>query len=175
MYYIDSFVTTEELISINNTQTNWNIRDYVRYYATLGNESYIRLEILATKFKEFPMRVIVASVTGERTRESKIKNGQIVVSDEDFERAEKTLEYMQDIKDNIKVRITSIVTFFSLLIKTYYLEGIDRDRLKYTVITRYGTENYGNSLQCAMCIEHWYNHRSRSDYRYISNEIMPRR
>ena len=51
---------------------------------------------------------------------------------------------------------------------------MDRERLSTSIISKYGTENYGSSEQCANVIEHWYNHKLRS-YRYIANELLPRR
>ena len=77
-------------------------------------------------------------------------------------------------KREIKVRINNQAIFFFLVVKAYYLINIDRERLYKCIVERYGTENYGTALQCATVIEHWYNHKLRQ-YRYISNELLPKR
>ena len=174
MYYVDDVVTTKDLISINNTQKNWALSDFVHYYATIGDPVYIRIEELCKKYKEFPLRAVFTALAGKIVKERNIKSGNLWFSDDDFKNGEAALEFIKDIKDNVKVKITSVGTFFCLLLKTYYLNDIDRDRLRHSIIVRYGTENYGTALQCAMAIEHWYNFKSKT-YRYISNEIIPRR
>jgi len=174
MYYVDDFVTTEELISINNTQKNWGMSDYIHYYASTGNDTYAKLESLCKKYDALPLKAIITAINKTFIRDNTIKTGKLNFTDEDFERGDICLEYINNIKKNIKVKITTPATFFLQIAKTYYLEGIDRERLSNSIISKYGTENYGNSLQCAMAIEHWYNYKSRT-YRYISNEILPKR
>lgn len=174
MYYIDDVVTTSDLISINNTQKNWGLADYIHFYANTGNLSYIKLEKVLNTYKEFPLTVILTAICKKYVHERVIKRGDVNFTDEELVTGIETLEYIKNIKDGIKVKISNPSTFFSLLVKTYYLEDIDRERLYLSVVSRYGTENYGTKMQCAMVIEHWYNFHSRT-YRYISNEIMPRR
>ena len=175
MYYVDENVTSKDLISINNTQKNWGMADYIHYYASLGNETYSKLERVWKKYDEIPLKAILAAVSGGRyIKERYIKSGDIEFSDEDFKQGEEALEFIRNIIQNIRVKITGQAIFFYLVMKTYYLDGIDRDRLFISLISKYGTENYGNSDQCATAIEHWYNHKARS-YRYISNEILPKR
>lgn len=174
MYYIDDTISSKDLISINNTQTNWGLLDYIHYYASLGNETYIRLEKICDEYEGIPLRVILLAIGEKYIKEYVIKDGSLDFSYEEFNNGKAALDFVKYVKNRIKVRITSPVTFFFLLLKTYFLQDIDREKLSNSVISRYGTENYGSALQCAMAIEHWYNFRSKT-YRYISNEIMPRR
>lgn len=175
MYYIDDVVTNKDLISINNTQNNWRMMDFIHYYSSLGDKSYIRLEEICKKYNDIPLKVILAAISKNKyIKEIMIKEGNINFEDEDFEIGIEALEFITNIKNNIKVKITNQSIFFFLVIKTYYLNDIDRNKLYECIINRYGTENYGNSIQCAAVIEHWYNFKSRI-YRYISNEILPKR
>ena len=174
MYYVDDAVTSRDLISINNTQKNWGLLDYIHYYASLGDDSYIKLERICKDYEDIPLKVIMIAIGERCIKDPFIKNGNVRFTDEDFEKGRETLDYINSIRKNIKIKITNPGILFFLIVKTYYLQDIDRDKLYNSVISRYGTENYGNSDQCAMCIEHWYNFKSRT-YRYISNEILPRR
>ena len=134
----------------------------------------MKLEKIWKEYDEFSLKVILTAITEKYIKERKLKAGDLYLTDEDFEKGRECLEFIKNIKNNIRVKITDQVTFFFLLVKTYYLQDIDRERLYNSVVNRYGTENYGNSLQCAVVIEHWYNFKART-YRYISNEILPKR
>ena len=112
MYYVDDAVTGADLITINNTQKNWGMLDYIHYYASLGNVTFKTLEKVVKAYDEFPLKVI--------------------------------------------------------------LSAIGKNRLYNNIILKYGTENYGNAEQCALVLEHFYNFHAKQ-YRYISNEILPKR
>lgn len=175
MYYVDEAVTVKDLVSINNTQKNWSLMDYIHYYASLGNESYIKLEELCKEYSDIPLKAIIPSLNeGTFIHERNIKNGNVKFTNIDFQNGEEALKFVRNIKNNIKVKITMPGMFFFLVVKTYYLTDIDRNKLFNSIISKYGTENYGNSDQCAACIEHWYNFKLKT-YRYISNELLPRR
>lgn len=174
MYYIDDTVTSKDLISINNTQTNWGMLDYIHYYASLGNETYAKLEKICENYEGIPLKSVLLAIGEKYIKEYKIKDGTVEFTDEEFEKGKEALEFVKSVRNNIKVKITNQSIFYFLLLKTYFLQDIDREKLYNSVVSRYGTENYGNSLQCATAIEHWYNFKSRT-YRYISNEILPKR
>lgn len=174
MYYVDEAVTVNDLISINNTQKNWGLMDFIHFYASTGNETYKTIEKLTQEYDEFPLKVVLSAIAEKYINERQIKAGTLNFSDEEIEKGKECLEYLKNINRNIKVKITSPATFYFLVVKTYYLEGIDRERLSSSITSKYGTENYGSSDQCASVIEHWYNHKLRS-YRYIANELLPKR
>lgn len=174
MYYVDEAVTVKDLISINNTQKNWGLLDYMHYYASTGNDTYIKLEKMSKEYEEFPLKVVLAAINEKYVHERNIKGGDLNFSEEELEKGRVCLEYLREINRNIRIRVTSPATFYFLVVKTYYLEDIDRERLSSSIIAKYGTENYGSSEQCANVIEHWYNHKLRN-YRYIANELLPRR
>lgn len=174
MYYIDEAVTTNDLISINNTQKNWGMLDYIHFYASSGDETYKKIEKLCREYDELPLKAILAAVGAKYIKERRVKAGELQFSDEEFAEGEKCLEFLRRINKDIKIRINNQAIFFFLVVKVYYLEDIDRERLYESIVKNYGTENYGTAIQCSMVLEHWYNHRLRT-YRYISNEILPKR
>ena len=175
MYYIDEGVTSYDLISINNTQTNWSLNDYIHYWATLGNETFINIEKYVKIYESlFPLKVILAAFYKRYVKERIIKAGSLSLSETEYREGEKCLEFLKQLKENIRYKVNNQFIFYFLVIKTYYLDGIDKDKLFNNVVSRYGTENYGNSEQCAIVLEHFYNYKSKN-YRYISNEILPRR
>lgn len=174
MYYVDEAVTAKDLISINNTQKNWGMMDFIHFYASSGDETYINLEKMCKKYNEFPLKAVLAAISEKYVKERRVKDGEIKFTEEEFKKGEEALEWLRAMAKEIKVRINNQAIFFFLVIKAYYLEGIDRERLYKCIVEKYGTENYGTALQCAMVIEHWYNHKLRT-YRYISNELLPKR
>ena len=100
MYYIDESVTSKDLISINNTQKNWGMADYVHYYASLGNESYMKLEKIWKEYDEFSLKVILTAITEKYIKERKLKAGDLYLTDEDFEKGRECLEFIKNIKNN---------------------------------------------------------------------------
>lgn len=174
MYYVDEAVTVNDLISINNTQKNWGLMDFIHFYASTGNETYKKIEKLMQEYDEFPLKVVLSAIAKKHVHERQLKAGTLDFGDEEIEKGKECLEYLKNIARGIKVRVTNPAIFYFLVVKTYYLEGIDRERLSSSIISKYGTENYGSSDQCASVIEHWYNHKLRS-YRYIANELLPKR
>ena len=174
MYYIDDVVTTNDLISINNTQKNWGMLDYIHFYANSGDITYQKLEKLCRKYDDLPLKAVLVAVGAKYIKERRVKAGELNFSEEEFAEGEKCLEFLESIKRDIKIRINNQAIFFFLVVKVYYLEEIDRERLYKCIVEKYGTENYGTAIQCSMVLEHWYNHKLRT-YRYIANEILPKR
>lgn len=174
MYYVDDAVTGADLITINNTQKNWGMLDYIHYYASLGNVTFKALEKVVKAYDEFPLKVILSSIGKKYIKERRIKAGDVEFSENDIKDGIICLQYMKEIKDNIKVKIINPAIFFFLVTKIYYLQDIDKNRLYNNIILKYGTENYGNAEQCALVLEHFYNFHAKQ-YRYISNEILPKR
>lgn len=174
MYYVDEAITVKDLISINNTQKNWGMMDYIHYHATSGDETYIKLEKLCKKYDQFPLKAILTAISEKYIKMNEVKAGKIFFTDEDFEKGEECLTFLNDIRKNIKIRISNQAIFYFLIVKAYYLTDIERERLYNSIVTKYGTENYGTSMQFAMCLEHWYNFKCRT-YRYLANELLPRR
>ena len=76
-------------------------------------------------------------------------------------------------KDNIFKGIL-IVQIMLMIDAFFQVFDIDKNRLYNNIILKYGTENYGNAEQCALVLEHFYNFHAKQ-YRYISNEILPKR
>ena len=173
-YYIDDAITSKDLISINNTQKSWGLLDFIHFYASSGDETYKKLEKICNEYDGIPLKAILVAISSKYIKEYKIKSGELFFTEEEFEEGEKALEFLRKLRKNIKIKINNQAIFFFLVTKVYYLENIDRDRLYNNIVSKYGTENYGTSIQCATVLEHWYNFKARN-YRYISNEILPKR
>lgn len=173
-YYIDDAITSKDLISINNTQKSWGLLDFIHFYASSGDETYKKLEKICNEYDDIPLKAILVAISSKYIKEYKIKSGELSFTNEEFEEGEKALEFLRKLRKNIKIKINNQAIFFFLVTKVYYLENIDRDRLYNNIVSKYGTENYGTSIQCATVLEHWYNFKARN-YRYISNEILPKR
>ena len=128
MYYVDEAVTVKDLVSINNTQKNWSMLDFIHYHASLGNDTYIKLERISKKYNDIPLKALFAAISGGKyIKENQVKNGELKFNDIDFKNGEYALEFITELKNNIKVKITGQAIFFFLVIKTYYLNDIDRD------------------------------------------------
>lgn len=148
--------------------------DFIHFYASSGDETYKKLERICNEYDDIPLKAILAAISSKYIKEYKVKSGELSFIEEEFEEGKKALEFLRKLRKNIKIKINNQAIFFFLVTKVYYLENIDRDRLYNNIVSKYGTENYGTSIQCATVLEHWYNFKARN-YRYVSNEILPKR
>lgn len=121
MYYIDDAITGADLITINNTQKNWGMLDYIHYYASLDNKTFIALEKVVKAYEDFPLKVILSAIGKKYIKERRIKAGDIEFTEKDIEEGLICLQYMKNIRDNIKVKIINPAIFFFLTTKIYYL------------------------------------------------------
>ena len=73
MYYVDDAVTGADLITINNTQKNWGMLDYIHYYASLGNVTFKALEKVVKAYDEFPLKVILSAIGKNILKKEELK------------------------------------------------------------------------------------------------------
>jgi hypothetical protein len=79
-YEINVDATPEDMILLNTAQKGWSMDDYVKFYASRGDENYIRVLDLAKKYDCSAASIISLSgkgySTGEGTRRA-LKNGRL--------------------------------------------------------------------------------------------------
>jgi len=73
--------SNEDLISINTTQRNWKLQDYLRYYVKFNTDSYIAFEQFLKLHKHITIQMLIAIFNKTNSRShlnSKIfKNGEL--------------------------------------------------------------------------------------------------
>ena len=120
-YVIDENAGIEECRALNLGQTNWNTEAWIKYYAETGNKNYVRLTKLMNDNdkKAYTPAVIVGILNNTIVTRgfitNIIKEGELIITEADYNRVQGTIEEMSEIEDvisNIKgssrVVITSI-------------------------------------------------------------------
>lgn len=84
---------------IGNTVKQWTIQDNIHRFADTGNENYIKLEKLMVKHKASSELVLRAMNIQRNNVAEKIKNGELVITDDRFEKADRTLSRLKELRD----------------------------------------------------------------------------
>lgn len=95
-YIVQEGIGIDECIAMNINQSNWSTLNYIESYAERGYISYTYLNQLTKKYKsDFSLKVIVNALTGSADAHVKIiQKGELECSEEDYNRAIKTLDYL---------------------------------------------------------------------------------
>ena len=121
-YIIHDGIGIEECRQMNIHQSNWTERDYVRSYASLGNDNYARLQSLIDKF-DLPISVIVTACAqdniGTNTGKSHLQRGTFKVSEKNAEKAKWELYYASNFKQVAKNLGGSKAPFYLATIYAY--------------------------------------------------------
>ena len=134
-YIVQPGINIKECIAMNVYQTNWTLQDYIKSYADKGVESYVLLDKLMKKFPYIKrLETFAAALFSVNSMDTeKTKSGNLEISTEQYENAEKKLEYIYSIIENYK-NIARIGLITKGMIHCLAIEGLDKDWLKEKVI-----------------------------------------
>lgn len=83
-YFIVKGAGLEECIALNIYQTRWSLSDFIDSYATIGDDSYIRLKRVLSKYGHFGVESVYNAITGTSgSGSSPIKSGGFYCTAED--------------------------------------------------------------------------------------------
>lgn len=105
-YLVQEGIGIEEVRKMNSVSTNWKIRDYVHSY-TAGEqekENYRFYENLCRQFPMFGNKVIMTAIRDYSATHyaEKIRNGDLVCGQDEYERAVKILDWLKKFSDYVK-------------------------------------------------------------------------
>ena len=105
-YIIVKGTGIEECIESNRTQTGWALMNYINSYADRGNVSYQRLRTLIRNSRIKPTYIIPLAFRENATKSGKmdktIKEGKLMLSKADAERAKWEADYLEKFVDIAK-------------------------------------------------------------------------
>ena len=138
-YTVVTGIGYKECIAINTVQKNWALADYVKSYADMGNQSYKYLMALKSQFPKFSYTLIGSLATKRYTNGGngeKMRNGETVISKDNYEDAIKTFGYLMSVIDRLPVGGTSLTNYEVAIAVLLGLNSVDNDRL-YKAIQTY--------------------------------------
>lgn len=138
-YIIRPGLRMEDAIILNAEQTSWTSIDYINAYADQGNENYILIKKVIDKYSRFNINVVFDALGFSRVN-SKLKNGELELPKERYEKAMDVLERLalfRRYKQYLGSALTTWLTLERLIMKKL----IDEERMMLQL------EKYGDSFR----------------------------
>lgn len=135
-YIVQSDIGIKECIAMNVYQTNWKIQDYIKSYADKGMKSYVYLYNLIEKYSKNNINIAQIAVATQgisRFGANIIRDGEIIITDEEYNNAIKKLDLVTDVAEKYK-DIPRINLIVNAILYCINIEGLDFERLKTKVI-----------------------------------------
>lgn len=177
-YIVQKGLNVKECIAMNIYQTNWKVIDYIKSYAAKGNPDYLRLTSLMTEFPLVATTEIMAIALFELGRFDplKVREGNLEISEEQYEEAREKLKFIYPIAKEYK-SITRIRLILNAMLYCLYIPGIDKYRLKTKVISILETGKIPpipTVDEAMQLMEEIYNRNSKRETFYIYTEYRKR-
>jgi len=172
-YIIVHGLRIKDCIALNISASNWTNMDYIQSYAQQGNHNYQNIEELIKAYRKIGIVSVISAVTGTCDNKSqKLKQGEIICSDEDMVNASELLSYANNFIDVILRNKKGSKDYMTYAIFfAYNHPEIDRQQLIKKFSKYYATEavcpcfiNIKSALKSLSAI---YNFKSRSAKVYL--------
>lgn len=159
-YIVHKGAGIEECLSMNIHQSNWTIRDYIKSYADRGNQSYMYTQKLIDDFADISILAVIMATQQTNKIQKKIYNGELLVSEYQYNIARERLEYLRQCLNRITYKNGSKSYLeFAILVCTT-IDEIDLDRLQKKLEERNSImKNWNSIATCLQSIEDIYNEK----------------
>lgn len=158
-YIVVPGATIKECISLNLHNTSWGLNDFIKSYATKGNENYIKLNNLLDTYSNLSLEVIGYVLYGMRVAGKVYKSGNVIISDDKYESAKKVLDYFNKFYPYLSKRKSFRKNFFYFALNfAYHHPDIDNNKLFDKFVDQYSLLcSPANAKQGLSIIEELYN------------------
>lgn len=122
----------QECIAMNCYQKQWTGRDYIEFYATLGNSNYVRLKKLLDTYHKIREKIVIycADTSSSGSLTPKFKEGEFVLTNEGYNQAIKILNFISPLYPLIAKANGRITEFIKTLVLLYKNDIIEPNRMK---------------------------------------------
>lgn len=172
-YTIRKGARVEDAILLNTTSTKWGIVDYIRSYASQGNENYkFLLNLMETHPLFSPSAVIIlaTSTSSSGLVQEHIREGRFTVSIKEMLKIKEKVEFVYRFVTDIKRVKGTKYYWVNAIGFCYDSPHINNKQLKQKLIDySFKLEPVSNVLMAIEKLEEIYNYHSRDDKVYISN------
>jgi len=146
-------------LNMNIYQEKWRVLDYVNSYVERGNENYRRFKVLLDTFPLFSISVCTTALfnTGKYPT-SALKNGELIVTEDDFKKALDNLNYIAPLIPYAKKTNGKLEPFFQAVIYARNMDGVDEERLINRLKETIGImSNWSDIATAIQSVEEVYN------------------
>lgn len=179
-YIISEGSGTKECIKMNMDMTNWDITDFIKSYAELGNVSYQRLDDLMQNYARGSIHVIFTALFSiTKPKYDFVRQGSMTITEEQYETAKAALTWLQPLYETLDTaRLKgSAIKLYQTMLHYYLQDEVDKKRLYEKVIKYiYIANPWVTNVDCEKEIEHIYNyHTNIEDKRSIYYLLVDKR
>lgn len=171
-YYIVPDAKIKECIVLNVNSKNWTTYDFIKSYADQGDVNYKRL-LTYTKVIPYARIYLFANgiCGGSAYNATSIKDGNIVVPDDTFEKTMETLNFLKDVDAYTNQISGRALEFQKAVAFAYNCNGVDKERLKSSIEKNINIVKPMASFEGALNeLTTIYNRRARSDFMFFTSE-----
>lgn len=170
-------LTISDCMAMNVDQTNWTMKDFIASYAEQGNKSYSYVKKLIETYPQYSIQVISFAVSGVEWDSTKIKEGRVTCTKEQFEYAIDRLEWLSEYDEILTSEVGGVRRFQEALLYVKEVEGTDLNRVK-TILQNYSFTNYAQAhtiKESLDIVTELYNNRLNTknkiyfNHKYIEN------
>lgn len=174
-YIVVNGLTVQDCVLMNNSRMAWMPNDFIKLYASQGNENYVRLKELADKYTFVSVSQIVSIIKNQCSNgnlSDTLRKGEYTLTEEESEKAKAKLDYIKELMpllNSTKGRKSALIATISFC---YDNEKVDNDRLKTQIENRIATMIPPANIDMALQeLEKIYNYRlTGNNYVYITTE-----
>lgn len=162
---------------MNNAKTTWTLKDYVKFYASDGNENYIRLQKLCFEYS-FLSTTNVCSVAMNNSSGNcsclGLKDGRIILSERDYKIARVKLDFLKTLEPYIRKAKGRSIAIYQAVLFCYECPLVDNERLVRQIKSKIETIIPPANLEYALKeIEKLYNYKIAKDkYVFVFTEYL---
>lgn len=164
----------KECVTLNSTQTNWTLNDYINSLSIAGNENYTRLSQVLMKYPKLRLSVIsaLASETMTSVDGNTIKSGKFVFPEERSSLVYNTCEWLYQnivpVKTQIKGRFDMLCYAVCFALEHTHVSHERLARVIQDNASRFSP--LSTTVQALEEIERFYNYNIKKSKVYLATE-----
>lgn len=166
-YIVVEDLTAEDCVTMNNTRTSWNLLDFIKLYASQGNESYIRIQKILNTYSFAPASLLLALVKGNTASGNvgnKIRRGDYKLTEKELYDIKLKFDYLSELAPYIKAVKGRTTAIYQAVSFCYDEETINNTRLKKQIKNKIETITPPANMDMALKeIDYIYNYGIRRE------------
>lgn len=178
-YIVLNNATPREMTALNLVSKNWNTRNYVDLYASMGYSDYLIFQNLLKEYPEFSCRSMkfilqLSTANDQNGRDGSYKLERGMFKCKDTQRSIDIIKFLRKVKEieNGRSSVYKMDYFITCIIRLFNHKSFDPERLlskiktfPFLLIKQPDATSYLNM------IEEIYNHRQKKEYIVKFDEI----
>jgi len=134
-YTVQEGLTQKDCQIINSARTSWSMKDYIHYFASLGNQDYINIQNILDRYTSIPISAIFMAIYRDGNPNKSIKEGLVKCDSQKYKESITILDYIEKLIPYMNVMGGRKTVFLNSLMWVYNMKEVDKDRL-YEVIRK---------------------------------------